>query len=448
MIRDTRPEATGAFAPKALKSAVLLLITVVPNPCLLGQARDPGIRGGPPGAGQHISGLTAGQLEFFTDHAKPTFMEVEAVSNGLGPVFNLDSCAGCHAFPDIGGSSPPAQNPQVVRAASMAPGNRIPGFIKIDGPIREVRFKLRPNGSPDGGVHDIFTIAGRSDAPAGCAIAQPEFSDADNLSFRIPTPTFGGGLIEAIPDRAIADNLAADPTGAKAALHIQGHVNTNHNDGSVTRFGWKAQNKSLLIFAGEAYNVEMGVTNELFPNERHGDPTCAKNPTPESASVFNAGTVTPADIVGFMSFMKFLDQPAPACAGSACSPSIQRGRALFDQVGCALCHTPTLRTGASSTAALDHKDANLFSDLAVHHMGQALSDGITQGSAGPDEFRTAPLWGLGQRAFFLHDGRTSDLLDAIAAHDSDGSEASAVIRAFGSLPAAQQQDILDLLRSL
>jgi CxxC motif-containing protein (DUF1111 family) len=312
-----------------------------------------------------------------------------------------------------------------------------------------VRFKTNPDGTPDGGVHALFTIAGRSDKPPGCAISQPNFSNTDNMIFRIPTPVFGGGLIEAITDRTIKNNLASDPFGAKAFLGVKGEANTNGNDGTVTRFGWKAQNKSLLIFASEAYNVEMGVTSENFPNEREEDPNCAKNGTPENHSGFNVGNTDPADIVAFMAFMKFLDQPTPACKGSGCSVSIQNGRRLFGEIGCALCHTPTLQTGFSSTAALDHKAVNLFSDLAVHHMGTGLADGITQGSAGPDEFRTAPLWGLGQRAFFLHDGRTSDLLQAIRAHEGPGSEADRVIDIFQFiLSTSQQQDILNFLRSL
>ena len=412
------------------------------------QPRDSGIRGGPPSAGQPISGLTAGELDFFTTHGIPVFSEVEAVADGLGPRFNLDSCGGCHAFPAVGGSSPPMNNPQVTRAAIMAPGNTVPRFLSPNGPIREARFKTNANGATDGGVHDIFTIAGRADKPAGCMISQPDFSDSDNIVFRIPTPMFGAGLIEAITDTTIRKNLASDPGGTKAALGIKGRVNTNGNDGTITRFGWKAQNKSLMIFAGEAYNVEMGVTNENFPNEREENPNCSRNDTPESETAFVAGNDGPADIVAFTAFMKFLDQPAPACTGNGCSASIQNGHSLFARIGCSGCHTETLTTGLSSTAALSNKPAHLFSDLALHHMGSALADGITQGSAGPDEFRTAPLWGLGQRAFVLHDGRTDDLITAISAHASPGSEASKVIGMFQSLSSTQQQDVLNFLRSL
>jgi hypothetical protein len=134
---------------------------------------------------------------------------------------------------------------------------------------------------------------------------------------------------------------AGDPQGRKDILGIRGHVNTNGNDGTVTRFGWKARNKSLLIFAGEAYNVEMGVTNDNFPNEREEDPNCAKNGTPESHPGFNVGSTDPEDILAFMGFMRFLDQPTPACTGSSCSVSIQNGHRLFGDIGCANCHMET-----------------------------------------------------------------------------------------------------------
>ena len=216
-----------------------------------------------------------------------------------------------------------------------------------------------------------------------------------------------------------------------------------------------------MIFAGEAYNVEMGVTNENFPNEREEDPKCATNGTPESDTGFNVGSSTAADIVAFSAFMKCLDQPTPVASfGTVSAASINNGKALFVSTGCALCHTPTLTTGFSSTAALSNIKANLFSDLAVHNMGSNLADGISQGAAGPSEFRTAPLWGIGQRIFFLHDGRTHDLLQAIKEHATDcnlftsffdncaQSEANEVIENFNALSVSQKQDILNFLRSL
>jgi len=419
-------------------------------------AKDPGVRDGPPGAGQSIAGLTLGELDFFTRVGQPVFSEVDTVAEGLGPRFNLDSCAGCHAFPAVGGSSP-AVNPQVTQLKDMAPGNTIPSFLSRHGPIREARFVNNSDGTPDGGVHALFTISGRSDKPSGCSIAQPDFSNTSNIVFRIPTPIFGAGLIESIPDYVIRDNLQTDTSGQKSRNGIKGRinvgfvggtVNTNPNDGGITRFGWKAQNKSLTVFGGEAYNVEQGVTNEMFPNEREEDPKCATNATPESDSDMEVGTSALSDVVAFRVFMRFLAPPKPACTGSECSSSIQNGHSLASQIGCFTCHTETLTTGNSSTAALSHQPVNLFSDLAVHHMGTGLADGVTQGTAGPDEFRSAPLWGLGKRIFFLHDGRTTDLMQAVQAHQSSGSEANTIISNFGNLSASEQQDILNFLRSL
>src|SRR6202047_4173171 len=148
----------------------------------------------------------------------------------------------------------------------------------------------------------------------------------------------------------------------------------------------------------------------------------------------------------FADLMRRLGPPPPVQPTAAST----HGLALFKSVGCALCHTHVLMTGtaiadgneSAPSAALSNQPARLFSDLIVHHMGTGLADGITQGAAGPDEFRTAPLWGVGQRVFFLHDGRTSNLLVALDAHQSRGSEANRVIEHFRKLRVKEQQDIL------
>src|ERR1019366_10665920 len=138
-----------------------------------------------------------------------------------------------------------------------------------------------------------------------------------------------------------------------------------------------------------------------------------------------------------------------SCTGPSCSQSIQNGRNLFLNIAkCSVCHTPSMTTGTSYVAALSNVQANLFSDLLVHDMGSGLADGVSQGGAGPDEFRTAPLWGLGQRLFFLHDGRTPDLLVAIQEHRGVESEANGVIRQFDRLSESDKQDLLNFLRSL
>ena len=435
---------------ETLRAAALTAMALVPLEVAVA-AVDPGVRGGAPGAGGPLPGLTAEEQAFF-DAGAAAFAEVDGVPQGLGPRFNLDSCAACHAQPATGGTSP-AVNPQVAVATKNGARNTPPWFVVQNGPVREARFKRNPDGTRDGGVTDLFVVTGRADAP-GCGLAQPSFGAAGdpltgqggnpNLIFRIPTPTFGAGLIEAIPDATLLANKRARPV-EKLLLGISGKENRTGNDGTITRLGWKAQNKSLVVFSGEAYNVEQGVTNELFTQEREEDPACRFNPLTEDRSSY---TTNPAeahsDVVQFAAFMRLLAPPTPAPE----TPSIAAGRALFDRVGCALCHTPTLTTGTAAVAALSHRPANLYSDLLLHAMGSGLADDVLQGAAGASEFRTAPLWGLGQRIFFLHDGRTRDLVQAIHAHASPGSEANAVVRRFDALADGDEQDLLNFLRSL
>jgi CxxC motif-containing protein (DUF1111 family) len=417
---------------------------------------DPGVRGGPAGAGGPLPGLTPAQRAMFAA-TQDVFAEVNSVSGtipgepdgGLGPTFNLNSCAGCHLFPAVGGTSPPV-NPQVAVATLHGARNVVPSFITLNGPVREARFKRKPDGSPDGGVHGLFVITGRSDAPRGCNQEQTDFERElarDNVIFRIPTPTFGTGLIESIEDDTILDNKVAH-SREKFAFGIRGRENRTGNDGTITRFGWKAQNPSLVVFSGEAYNVEQGVTNELFPYAREASRGCYAA-SPEDGTDFDEGTENGGDAILFAIFMRFLAPPAAVSSyGRVSSTSIQRGRGYFAQAGCVYCHTESLRTGESPIAALSNKEVRLFSDLLVHNMGTRLADGISQGVAGGDEFRTAPLWGLGQRIFFLHDGRTRDLIEAIRAHRSQGSEANTSVEAYFRLTDGAQQDVLNFLRSL
>jgi len=401
-------------------------------------------------------------------------------SAGMGPVFNADQCFICHSQPQIGGSSPKA-NPAQLIAHRLGGTNVVPRFESPDGAFRETRFKFNPDGTRDGGVHSLFTLQGRSDAP-NCTLRQPDYEQEmqrRNVAFRIPLQLFGLGLIESIQDKAIIANMNS-ALHEKRLLGIGGHPNRVPNNGTIARFGWKAQNASISMFAGEAYNVEMGITNDLFPISRNEDEDCLLAyapfdvPRPDLGLYDNPLKVMPAWLM-FTEFMRFVDAPKPA----PFSPSAKRGRELFSDIGCALCHTPSFKTVGSQnpqspaqeigpkTVALRGQTVNLYSDLLVHHMGASLADNIEQGNAGPDEFRTTPLWGLGQRLFFLHDGRTDDLMVAIRDHRSlaasDGgdnpgrdsqsrrygaSEANAVIDIFDALEDAERQFILDFLRAL
>jgi CxxC motif-containing protein (DUF1111 family) len=457
-----------------------------------GKTLDPGPRGGAAGAGGPLPGLGTDELNFFTA-ATPVFNEVETVAQGLGPRFNDISCGACHAQPILGGSSP-ATNPQVADSAVAGAKNTLPSFITANGPVREVRFVRNPDGTPDGGVHDLFVITGRSDAP-GCNIQQPNFAAAvaaNNAIFRIPTPTFGLGLVEAIPDSGLQAAFGASAQ-QRRSLGISGSFNRNGNDGTITRFGWKAQNKSLLIFAGEAYNVEMGVTNDNFPNEREDDPNCQFNNLPESTTNLinktnskSAASDFSQDIINFAAFMRMLAPPTPATpstptaqstpgttqvaaataataiaaasssttstststTSTSSSASVTQGQQVFTNIGCAACHAMNQTTGKSAMTGQSNVTFQPFSDFALHDMGDRLADRVSQGAANGRQFRSAPLWGAGQRLFFLHDGRTADIYQAIQQHASEGSEANNVIRNFNLLGLSDQQAVVNFLRSL
>ena len=474
--------------PAAIAAGILLISTAWAQ-------TDPGVRGGAingqPGATAlsplPLASVSAnsptGVLDFF-NNGLGRFQEQEVVSgganNGLGPRFNFNQCSGCHSQPAVGGTGG-AVNPQftAIHNGIAGPNDTTPSFITQNGPTREARFPFffNNNGtantnSPNGGVETLFTVSGLPLAN-GCTLAQPSFAAAaaaNNLIFRIPTPVFGAGLIENIDDSTL---IAVQTAAAGNGLGISGTFNHNGNDGTIARFGWKAQNKSLLLFAGEAYNVEMGISNELFGQDRplpgedqmgSGLPANCLNLTgngyPEDTTNFvntsgTAGTTVAnatilSDIEGFAQFMRLLAPPVPSTTVPGGAASISAGKSLFSSIGCATCHTPTINSTQPSniTTSLGSAQVAAFSDLEIHHMGTGLADNVSQGGAGGDQFRTAPLWGLGQRIFFLHDGRTTNLNAAIAAHESNGSEANTVVENFDSLSTTQQQEVLNFLRSL
>lgn len=468
------------IARAAAVSAGILVISVFSTAFA---QTDPGVR---PGAinGQANATATnpaplpsvqsnANALAFFNDGLS-RFQDMETVTGthpGLGPRFNFNQCSGCHAQPTIGGSGLPT-NPQftAISKGIASTQDTVPSFITANGPTREARFPFffNSNGTvntsaPNGGVETIFTVSNLSGA-GGCSLAQPPFTAAqaaNNIIFRIPTPVFGAGLLENVDDSALyAVQLANQGNGAG----ISGTFNHNGNDGTIARFGWKAQNKSLLLFSGEAYNVEMGITNELFPQDRPLPEEEQTHPGGLVAGCLNLGAVgypeditnfgqsgpaTLSDIEAFAQFMRLLEQPIPSSTTPGGSAAITTGQSLFGSVGCSFCHTPSMKTMPSQiTPSLGNATIAPYSDLEIHHMGTGLADNVSQGTAGGDQFRTAPLWGLGQRVFFLHDGRTTNLLTAITAHSSSGSEANTVIANYNALSPTQKQDLIDFLRSL
>lgn len=266
----------------------------------------------------------------------------------------------------------------------------------------------------------------------------PEFvpPQAQFVAHRITTPVFGMGLVETIPAETILARSGQPQPGG-----VMGFANmiTNPDNGQVEvgRFGWKAQHSSAHAFAGDAYRNEMGITNPTFPTEvlPQGQPIppgADQVPDPED----NGG-----DVAALTDFMRF-SAPPPPLPDTVDSIA---GRAIFQQIACTSCHVQSMTTGFSPTPALSFKIVNLYSDLLLHHMGPADADGIQQGQATGDQFRTAPLWGLRFRPFLMHDGRARTLVAAIKAH---GGEAAYSKARFTGLGATRQKQLLTFLSRL
>jgi CxxC motif-containing protein (DUF1111 family) len=358
-----------------------------------------------------LPGLSTEDVALF-EAGKADFLEVEGPTDGLGPAFNGRSCAECHSVPAIGGIG----NQSVTRAGRMVQGR----FVEPDGGSLIHKFSL-----PD---HKCQPLV-----PANATV----------VATRIPLAIFGDGLIEAIPDQtiqALADNAERNPDG------IRGRVALVRDPASglqrVGRFGWKAQQATLLGFAGDAYLFEMGITSELFPSEAASGiaanvlAACDSVADPED----KADPVTGRrGIDNFTNFMRLLAPPARMPGNDAAA----RGEELFQLIGCAACHRPVLRTGPSATPALDRRPVALYSDLLLHDIG--TGDGIAQGAAGPNEMRTPPLWGLRLRKQLMHDGSALSVEQAIGQH---GGAAARVRERFRSLAARDQQGLLEFLGTL
>lgn len=364
-----------------------------------------------------LPALTPAQLASFRD-GLAAFQQTETPASGLGPIFNDVSCIACHGAPAPGGGS----RRTVTRFGRMQDGVFDP-LESQGGSLLQARALNR---------------AVREHIPA----------EANVIARRLSTPLFGAGLIEAIPDstlRAAAASLNK-PDGIRGRISLVQDLASGTE--RIGRFGWKAQVATLLTFSGDAYLNEMGITNRLFPveNAPNGDTARLARADeildPEDAPAPTSATRL-ADIDRVTAFMRLLAPPAPA-RRPASAATIATGRALFTSLACAACHTPTLRTGASPVAALAYQPVNLYSDLLLHDMG-TLGDGIAQGTAGPREIRTAPLWGLGSRNLYLHDGRAATLDAAIRAHDGEAARAR---ERYAALPSASREALLAFLRSL
>lgn len=332
------------------------------------------------------------------------FEAAEDPTTGLGPTFNDDSCAACHAQPAVGGSS----DRVVTRFGRMRPEGFDP-MTELGGPVVQSR----------GVADDACTVSGETVPPEATIVAR-----------RDTPPLFGLGLIETIPDRRIrrlADPFDADGDG------IRGHPNVVR--GRIGRFGWKAQVVSLREFTAAAYLNELGVTSPDFPDElspQGGRVACdvARDPEDDGSRI--------DAVAQFLLLLAPLPQSRPV--------ALRAGLRVFRRIGCEACHTTRLRAGRTHPAhAVRGRRVPLFSDLLLHDLGPELADGIAQGFASGSEFRTTPLWGVGKSAPYLHDGSVATLEEAIARH---GGEASLARDRFLALRRGARAALVEFLNGI
>ena len=399
-MRWSADRARPRVGPLAILGGALLLIVGLiartTNP-----AQAAGDLGGP------VSGLTPDELSRFEAGAA-IFSKVHGPEDGLGPLFNGQACAECHMLPAPGGADK-TRNHLIVRIGRES-GDRYDDMAEFGGPVlaRHSVSKMLPGCKLDGEKNPRAATA---------------------HSERQPSALFGLGLVAAIPSETL-EALAAQQAGTDTPGRV------NRVDGAVGRFGQKAQFPALDGFIADALRNELGITNPRLPDEKPasqaGGAACDLRPDLEDDG---------AAVAMLSDFVTMLAPPPRGPVG----PAEQRGEAIFHEVGCASCHVPSMRTGPSPIAALADRDVPLYSDLLLHDMGEYVADGIRQGSAGGTDWRTPPLWGLGRRLWYLHDGRATDLRTAIEQHNGEAKDSRD--RLF-KRKRDDLQDVLTFLRSL
>jgi CxxC motif-containing protein (DUF1111 family) len=373
---------------------------------------------GPTEAPAGYDNVTNGFVDQATfDAARGVFEEHEGIAEGLGPLYNADSCASCHANPVTGAIS------QVTE-------------------LRAGRFN---------GTSFVEQVGGSliNDRAIDPSIQERVFGSSDVRTFRTSLNTLGDGFIEAIADTALLAIAANQPSSMRGiAIQVpvlEGPAGTI----ALGRFGWKDQHASLLSFSADAYLNEMGITTTFFPNEN----------TSNGNSVAKFDTVadpedTDGDLFAFADFMRATKVP-PRDATAAATSDAQVGSQLFNAIGCNICHVRTIVTAAAGTPilggaatvnpALANKIIHPFSDFLMHNVG--TGDGVVQN--GPpstrNRMRTPPLWGMRSRDRLMHDGESLTRNDAILRH---GGEATNVINAYRGLSTTQKSQLVAFLNSL
>ena len=391
--------------------------------------------------GDSLDALSPDEQQRFLD-GRAAFEAIETPEEGLGPIFNGTSCAGCHSVGATGGGSEKVETRfGTITHGAFDPLSDFGGsLIQTDGI----------------GVQGACTFVGDVVPSQATIVAE-----------RRTTPLFGLGLVDAVPDATL---IALAVLEARRQPETAGRANMvidiTSGQMAVGKFGWKCQVPNLLQFSADAYLNEMGITTPLFPEENCPQGDCALldcDPVPGVDDDLG-------DVELFHDFMSFLAPPPRLPARFASSrddrfaaidrassrtrpnptsgtPTTSvpiRGDRLFARMGCANCHVRSLRSGDSPVAALRLRAFRPYSDFLLHDMG-SLGDGIEQGQATGREMRTAPLWGLRLLTTFLHDGRARTVEDAILAHDGQGRPAR---DRFAGASAAEQAGLVAFLRTL
>lgn len=362
------------------------------------------------------------------------FSERETIDDGLGPTYNDVGCVECHQSVDVGAFS---------QAMEFRAGHLVNGQF-VDAPGGQL---IHARGTDSDVVEHIST--------------------AETVkAFRITLSTLGDGFVECLSNTVLQNNVAAQPSAQRGTLTAVPVVEAD-NALRIGRFGWKAQQASLLSFSGDAYLNEMGITNKFdgANGRSSSDPNAGKSENPASTAegILNVTFPSPfdpvadpeddgGDVLAFADFMAATrapgrQNPIPAAA--------QRGDPLFTSVGCAVCHTRTLTTAAPGTlinggaftvpTALGNKIIHPFSDFALHNIG--TGDGIVQnaGQTSANQIRTAPLWGIRARNRLMHEGLTITIFDCIQLHAGQGTTAR---NNFNSLSTSSRSDLIAFVLSL
>lgn len=410
-------------------------------------APDIGQVGGP------ISGLSLLQLKKFYE-CRDLFKKQFTVKEGLGPLYNADSCYSCHGFPGIPGSQGlnPAKDCLTYVASSINPSDQFTA--------QTIRYQDSNFHAHEGGpviVSKSITKEFPNLFAKDCQMPPGSVPRSTFISKRLAPALWGLGLVDAIPEENLEDLELEQGEGLFLAGASVSHRDRITHQDRLGRFGDKGQYTSILDAIAEQMNTTLGITSKYEREIRTGKvnynlPDCIRAYLPEEPNDNGA-------MLAKLSYFVALSSPPPPGKIDAAT---NQGRTTFEKLGCASCHLPTLNTGSEyyvldpdsqfptkrylRIQALENREVNAYSDFLLHGMGPVLADGIaTAGGVAGGQWRTTPLWGLRLRKYYLHDGRTTDLSEAVLAH---GGQAQSARDNFASLSAKEKDNLLAFLKSL